>query len=161
MNYKEYSIKRGRDAEAEIAEYEADAAKMSQKIDTIDAVLETIEDTVAIALTELYDDWDGATHYDVGQRCKYMVNDKYQLYKCKQAHDANPTWHPDVATSLWDVVSDSSGAEDDVIEYSIGMVLEEGKYYSQFGVTYICFRNSVNAVYNNLADLVGLYVNAV
>ena len=161
MNYKEYSIKRGHDAEAEVAEYEADAAKMQQKIDAVDAVLETADDTVAVVLTELYTEWEPDGHYEVGDRRKYMPNDKWLLYRCKQAHDANETWHPDVATSLWDVVSDSSGTEDDVIEYSPGMVLEEGKYYSQNGVTYYCFRGSGTAVYHDLSALVDLYVNVV
>ena len=134
---------------------------MRQKINTVDAVLETADDAVAIVLTECYDEWDPNGHYEVGDRRKYMVNDKWLLYRCKQTHDANETWHPDVAVSLWDVTSDSSGTEDDVIEYSPGMVLEEGKYYSQDGVKYYCFRGSGNAVYHDLANLVGLYVNVV
>lgn len=163
MNFKEYSIKRGRDAEAEIAEYETQAADMKQKIDAVDNVLETVEDTVAVVLTELYDEWDpNGYHYEVGKRCKYAAPDQeYLLYKCKQEHDSNPTWHPDVATSLFDVVSDSSGTEDDVIDFSPGMELEEGKYYKQFDVTYYCFRSSGAAIYNNLADLVEIYVRVV
>jgi hypothetical protein len=41
------------------------------------------------------------------------------------------------------------------------MVLEQGKHYFQNGVIYVCTRDSGNAVTHSLADLVGLYVEAV
>ena len=40
------------------------------------------------------------------------------------------------------------------------MELEEGKYYSQDGVTYLCTRDTGIPVYNALKDLVGIYVEA-
>ena len=46
----------------------------------------------------------------------------------------------------------------DPIPYEGNMALENGKYYVQDGVTYLCNRNTGNPVHNNLADLVGLYV---
>ena len=47
----------------------------------------------------------------------------------------------------------------DIIEIGDPQILLfEGKYYSQFDVVYICTRSTGVAVYNNLADLVGLYV---
>lgn len=41
------------------------------------------------------------------------------------------------------------------------MALESGKYYSQGGVTYLCTRDTGIAVYQSLADLVGVYVEEV
>ena len=41
------------------------------------------------------------------------------------------------------------------------MALENGKYYTQNDVMYLCTRDTANAVYNNLADLVGVYVEVV
>ena len=38
------------------------------------------------------------------------------------------------------------------------MALENGKYYIQDGVTYLCNRDTGNPVYNALSELVGLYV---
>ena len=38
------------------------------------------------------------------------------------------------------------------------MELENGKYYSQDGVTYLCTRDTGIPVYNPLKDLVGIYV---
>lgn len=50
------------------------------------------------------------------------------------------------------------GTLDDPIPYSGNMALESGKYYIQDGVAYRCTRDTVNPVYNALADLIGLYV---
>jgi hypothetical protein len=41
------------------------------------------------------------------------------------------------------------------------MALKNGKYYIQDGVIYLCNRDTGNPVYNALAELVGLYVEAV
>lgn len=41
------------------------------------------------------------------------------------------------------------------------MALEQGKYYSQGVVTYLCIRDTGNPVYHDLSALVGLYVQAV
>jgi hypothetical protein len=38
------------------------------------------------------------------------------------------------------------------------MTLDEGKYYREDGVTYLCTRNSGTPIYHSLASLVGLYV---
>jgi hypothetical protein len=50
------------------------------------------------------------------------------------------------------------GSEYDPIPYEGNMVLENGKYYMQDDVIYLCTRDTGNPVYNALADLVGLYV---
>ena len=41
------------------------------------------------------------------------------------------------------------------------MALVEGKYYAQAGVVYVCIRSTGAAVYNDLKDLVGIYVEVV
>ena len=41
------------------------------------------------------------------------------------------------------------------------MALEQGKYYCQGGVTYLCIRDTGDPVYHDLSTLVGLYVQAV
>lgn len=61
--------------------------------------------------------------------------------------------------SLYTEVTEShAGTKEDPIPYGNNMELEEGKYYSQDGVTYICTRDTGIPVYNPLADLVGIYV---
>ena len=43
----------------------------------------------------------------------------------------------------------------------IAMALESSKYCSQDGAVYRCTRDTINPVYNALADLVDLYVEKV
>ena len=55
----------------------------------------------------------------------------------------------------------NQGTRDDPIPYNNNMALENGKYYSQNGSIYLCNRDTGQAVYNDLIDLVGLYVEIV
>lgn len=76
-----------------------------------------------------------------------------------------------VVEATTDTEEDSTGENEEVIveygtlenpiEYTSGITLENGKYYIQNNVTYLCNRDSGNPVYHNLSDLVGLYVEAV
>jgi hypothetical protein len=50
---------------------------------------------------------------------------------------------------------------EDPIPYNGNMRLENGKYYIQDNVIYLCTRDTVNPVYNPLAELVGVYVEKV
>ena len=72
-------------------------------------------------------------------------------------------WVPGVGTeSLYTRIDEThDGSKYDPIPYDGNMVLENGKYYVQDGVTYVGTRNSENPVYHALKDLVGLYVNIV
>ena len=51
-----------------------------------------------------------------------------------------------------------AGTLEDPIPYAGNMELESGKYYIQGGVTYLCNRDTEIPVHQDLADLVGLYV---
>lgn len=59
------------------------------------------------------------------------------------------------------VVEDHKGTLDDPIPYSGNMVLEKDKYYVQDDIVYKCTRDSINPLYNNLKDLINLYVEKV
>ena len=50
------------------------------------------------------------------------------------------------------------GTKYDPIPYNGNMALQSGKYYTQNNILYLCNRDTVNPVYNALAELVGLYV---
>lgn len=61
--------------------------------------------------------------------------------------------------SLYERIDEThDGSEYDPIPYDGNMALESSKYYTQDGVTYLCTRDSGNAVYHPLAELVGVYV---
>lgn len=97
----------------------------------------------------------------------FTFNDK--LYAVLQDHTIMPHYYPSINTaSLYVEVTpdyneqgEEMGTLENPIEYNGNMVLEEGKYYTQDGVTYLCNRNSGNPVYHALSQLVGLYVEVV
>lgn len=41
------------------------------------------------------------------------------------------------------------------------MISYEGKYYTEDDKLYICIRDSISALYHNIADLIGIYFNEV
>lgn len=71
--------------------------------------------------------------------------------------------------TLYEVVEGHDGTLEDPIPYNEeldpfwqGMILEEGKYYTQSSVVYKCIRGTGNKVVQNLADLVsGGFVQVV
>ena len=87
------------------------------------------------------------------------------LYKTEQPeHTFTSVYVPGNAgtESLFSEIDEThAGTLDNPIPYNGNMALESGKYYIQDGVTYLCTRDTVNPVYNALAELVGLYVEVV
>ena len=88
-----------------------------------------------------------------------------KLWEAMQDHTITSAFTPSIHTaSLWcEVVAEGSemGSLDNPIPYEGNMALEEGKYYTQEGVIYLCTRATGVPVYNALADLVDIYVEIV
>jgi hypothetical protein len=88
-----------------------------------------------------------------------------KLWEVRQDHNIASHFAPSLATaSLWmEVVEETAdlGTIDNPIPYEGNMELEEGRYYSQDGVVYLCTRSTGVPVYNALKDLVGIYVETV
>jgi hypothetical protein len=118
----------------------------------------SLDDTDALKAKELYDNWEAGKDYIADKRLRFDDD----LYRVKQAHTSQSDWTPDIAASLYEKVPEQGqGTLDNPIPYSGNMALELGKYYTQDGVIYLCTRDTINPVYNALADLVGLYVEIV
>lgn len=119
----------------------------------------SVNDQTALRMVAYYPDWTAGTAYAAGDR---LVYNGY-LYKVLQAHTAQETWLPGAGTESLYVRIDEQhdGTKYDPIPYSGNMALQNGKYYSQSGKTYLCNRDTGNPVYNALADLVGLYVEEI
>lgn len=125
----------------------------------------SMTDNEALKAKDMYPEWEPGI--DVKEGEKY--NSEGKLYKCKSSHKTQSDWKPGSgAFSLWEEVSRHDGTQEDPIPYNeehdplfAGMELEQGKYYSQDGVTYLCTRSTGQAVYNNLSELVGIYVQTV
>lgn len=124
----------------------------------IELSVQSLEDETALQAVTLYPAWETDTAYETGYKVQY--SDK--LYRCIQAHTSQAGWEPETAASLWEVINEThSGTIDDPIPYDGNMALEQGKYYVQDGVVYLCTRDTVNPVYGSLESLVGLYVEEV
>jgi hypothetical protein len=96
-----------------------------------------------------------------GTRVQYQG----KLWEVRQDHNIASHFAPSLATaSLWmEVVEETAdlGTIDNPIPYEGNMELDEGRYYSQDGVVYLCTRSTGVPVYNALKDLVGIYVSVV
>ena len=136
-----------------LTESEVSRLLIAQKINTLE-----VDDNTAMRMVEFYPEWAAGADYSTG----YKVQRGGKLWRCLQAHTSQTGWEPGNAASLWTEICEShAGTLTDPIPYSGNMALESGKYYSQIGVVYRCTRDTINPVYNALADLVGLYVEKV
>ena len=115
-----------------------------------------LTDTESLKVKDLYPEWESKMGQQVNAGEKYRYGGK--LWKVLQSHTVQETWKPGEGTErLYTEVTEShAGTKEDPIPYGNNMELEEGKYYSQDGVTYICTRDTGIPVYNPLADLVGI-----
>jgi hypothetical protein len=131
---------------------EAEVSRMiiTEQINTL-----SVDDQTALRMREYYPEWQTGKAYAVGFKVQYGG----LLYKVTTAHTSQADWTPDVAPTLFTRIDEThDGSEYDPIPYEGNMALENGKYYMQDGVIYLCTRDTGNPVYNALADLVGLYV---
>lgn len=117
-----------------------------------------LTDDESLKYKVFYPLWEDLIGTEVDAGFKFTYKDT--LYRVRQKHTISAEWIPDVETgSLYEVVNEShSGTKEDPIPYSKGMELELGKYYSQYDILYMCIRDSGQAIYNDLATLVDLYV---
>ena len=129
---------------------EVTALLIRQQINTLN-----VDDNTALRMTEYYPEWASDTDYTADYKVQHGGN----LWRCVQAHTSQAGWEPENAASLWTEICEThDGTIDDPIPYSGNMALESGKYYIQDGFVYRCTRDTINPVYNALADLIGLYV---
>ena len=121
-----------------------------QQINTL-----TVDDNTALRMVEFYPEWSAGQAYTAG----YKAQRGGKLWRCLQAHTAQNGWEPENAASLWTEICEShDGTKYDPIPYDGNMALVNGLYYTQYGVLYLCNRDTVNPVYHALSELVGLYV---
>ena len=113
-----------------------------------------VDDNTALRMLYFYPEWAEGTIYEVG----YKVQKDGKLWRVSQAHTSQLGWEPENVASLWEEINEThAGTLEDPIPYSGNMALENGKFYMQDYIIYVCTRDTVNPVYNNLNDLVGIY----
>lgn len=121
-----------------------------------------LTDGESLEVKDMYPEWYEFINKSLTQGMKVQYNGN--LYKVRQ--DINTVLEnqpPSIDTAaLYEEINEThAGTLEDPIPYNNNMALEEGKYYSQDNVTYLCTRSTGQAVYNNLSELVGIYVEVV
>lgn len=125
----------------------------------------TVDDQTALRMREYYPDFDELvkrkfTAKDTDYKFRYGD----ALYKTAQPNIAFVAHYaPGVGTeSMFTRIDEThDGSEYDPIPYDGNMILENGKYYIQNDVIYLCNRDTINPVYNTLAELTGVYVEII
>ena len=134
---------------------EAEVSRMliAQQINAL-----SVDDAMACRMREFYPEWKSGVALSVGHKLQYGG----RLYRVIQAHTSQDDWTPDAVASLFERIDEThDGSKYDPIPYEGNMALENGKYYVQNGVTYLCNRDTGNPVYHALSELVGLYVKKI
>ena len=123
-----------------------------------------LSDNDALKVKEWYPHLFETEGYEEGKPIFTGTRVQYygKLWEVRQDHNIASHFAPSLATaSLWKEVTEEGadvGTIENPIPYEGNMELEEGRYYSQDGVVYLCTRSTGAPVYNALKDLVGIYV---
>lgn len=122
----------------------------------------SLSDDEALSVKSVYPQWTSFINKALKKNMKVQYNNR--LYKVRQDISIvleNQFPSIDTAALYEEINEQHAGTKEDPIPYNNNMELFEGKYYLQEGVTYLCTRSTGQAVYNNLSELVGIYVQIV
>lgn len=141
---------------------EAQSAMVQAAVLVAQMQAQSLDDAQALTVKAIYPQWQEIIGKTVKLGCKFLYGDV--LYKTLQdSLLIQEQYIPGEGTeSLYAVIDENhAGTKEDPIPYAGNMALENGKYYSQDGVIYLCNRDTEIPVYQALKDLVGLYVETV
>lgn len=121
---------------------------------------QSLEDAQALTVKAIYPQWAEVIGQTVKQGFKFLYGDALCKVIQPDGLTIQEQYIPGEGTeSLYAVIDEThAGTKEDPIPYTGNMALENGKYYSQDGVIYLCNRDTEIPVYQALKDLVGLYV---
>lgn len=138
-------------------------AKAKKYRSAIEVASESFDDQTLLEYPLLCKSWKSGVDYIVDDRVSIEEGGTVLLYKCIQAHTSQDSWKPSIDTaSLWTRIDvEHSGTADDPIPYNTNMEIFKDKYYIQNDVLYLCIRDSQQPLYNDLSDLIDIYVQVV
>lgn len=140
-----------------LSQSEVSKRLIAQQINTLAA-----DDNTALRMKQFYPAFDDVVGQAVEQGFKFTHGGKLwsvvQPELTIQSHYAPGVGMESLYTEVCETFA---GTIDDAIPYDGNMALVNGLYYTQYDVIYLCNRDTVNPVYNDLAELVGLYVEEV
>lgn len=127
---------------------------IAQQINTLE-----VDDNTALRMKQFYPAFDEIVGQKVKNGFRFRHGD-YLWATVQPDMTIQKHYPPGVGMeSLYTKVNEThSGTLEDPIPYDGNMALENGKHYSQNSTIYLCNLDTVNPVYNKLADLVGQYV---
>lgn len=122
-----------------------------------------LSDQESLEIKSLYPEWSTFIGKTVAKDTKLKYEDK--LFKVVQEHLVQEQYPPsiDTASLYTQIVEDHAGTIEDPIPYPAdgNMVIYNGKYYIENGITYLCIRDSQQPLYTALANVVNNYVQVV
>ena len=114
-----------------------------------------LTDSEALELKDMYPQWSEFVNQPLEAGMKVQHGGK--LYRVVQSHTAQQGWLPPELPALYALVQDGhAGTLQDPIPYERMMLLEQGKYYTQGGKTYLCTTGSIVGYDADLTDLPAL-----
>lgn len=115
------------------------------------------DDQEALAVKCLYKNWSKQLGRELAVGEYVQHGDR--LYRVLTTHVAQANWEPGVGTESLFVVVDKThaGTMEDSIPWNANMECEEGKYYSEDGVIYLCVRSSGIALQCKIVNVLGNY----
>lgn len=131
----------------------------------IENAAQSLDDQIALTAKTLYPEWSElVANSFIAEKANFKFRHNNSLYKTINDNTIFVAhWIPDNGTeSMYARIDEThAGTENDPIPYNGNMALENGKYYVQDDIVYLCNRDTINPVYNTLSELVGTYVEAV
>lgn len=126
---------------------------MSVTMEGIQAM--SLTDDESLKVKDVYPEWEEYINGSLSQGMK--VQHEGKLYKVLQAVNPVLSIYPPGAVgteALYAVINEShAGTQEDPIPYEQNMVLEKGKYYTQYGVMYECIMTTLTGYPNDLYEL--------
>lgn len=149
-----------REMTAEEIQIEQMEEAQEEKDEAVLVALAYLSDAEALTVKSLYPAWESLIGKMVSSGTRFLYGNN--LYEVIAPDDLliQEQYVPGQGTESIYVRIDEShaGTMEDPIPYDGNMVLENGKYYIQDGIIYLCNRNTEIAVYQPLSELVGIYV---
>ena len=154
----EFNVRQTAERTRPLTAEEVTALLIKHQINTLE-----VDDQTALRMRRYYPTFAELVGQTVKLGTKFRADDSENadLYKTIQPELTIQAHYPpgNGTESLYTRIDEThDGTQYDPIPYSGNMALENGKYYIEDGVTYLCTRDTGIAVYNRLAELVGIYV---
>ena len=136
---------------------EVNTMLIKQQVNTL-----TVDDQTALRMIAFYPTWSELCDESyTAEKAEFKFTYNGKLYKTiNPGYTFVSHYIPDEGTeSLFTRIDEEhDGSEFDPIPYDGNMVLTAGLYYTQDDILYLCTRDTGNAVYHPLSELVPLYV---